>query len=265
MTLGRGVLAELKPIEYFMLAFARRHADAFPDDPLDAHSPFPKAFNVAQEIMGVVVDHVIRQTPLPEPLASLSGVDELVREVEARHIWAAIPESRRWNGVVALSDLFLTEGIVGPEDTYFDQRFIDYLAAQPVDLAQIHWRKFEQLAAEYFRRVGYRVELGPGRDDGGVDILASRQDEVVGPTLVVVQCRRYGETNPVGVEAVRAFWATVGDTAATRGLIATTSRLTQGARDYCDARRYRLSSADGTRVREWLKAMASPTVSGRPD
>jgi restriction endonuclease Mrr len=74
---------------------------------------------------------------------------------------------------------------------------------------------------------------------------------------VVIQCRRFGKSNVVGVESVRAFWATVNDVDATRGLIATTSRLTTGARAYCEARRYRLNAAEAVNVMEWLQRMGS--------
>lgn len=254
-----GVLGDPRPIEALAVEFARRHVTAFPDDE-DGWLPLPKIHNVVQDVNRVVVRHVVDNSPLPDLFKSLAGIDELVRDIRMRHIWNDAPVDKPWDGTASLSALFETEEVFGAEGTYFDQRYIDYLAAQPVDLTRIHWRKFEQLTAEYFRRAGYQIQLGPGRDDGGVDVLAERMDAAVGPSLVVVQCRRYGESKPVGLDAVRAFWATIGDQSATKGLIATTSRLTRGARDYCNARRYRLSSADGANVRDWLGRMASPNA-----
>ncbi len=34
----------------------------------------------------------------------------------------------------------------------------------------MHWRKFEELTAEYLQREGFNVELGPGINDDGVDV-----------------------------------------------------------------------------------------------
>lgn len=48
------------------------------------------------------------------------------------------------------------------KDARFDQRFINFLAANLKDVDRIHWRQFERLAAEYFSRQGLYVELGSG-------------------------------------------------------------------------------------------------------
>jgi restriction system protein len=195
-------------------------------------------------------------TALPEDLSATSGISQLLEEARPRHILTLMPQSRAWDGLLSLNDLFEGEHVASSPESYLDQRFIDYLAAQPGHLSAIHWRQFEHLTGEYFRRNGYIVRIGPGRRDGGVDVIAERTDVTVGPELVVIQCKRFGDNNPIGVDSVRAFWATVTDQNATRGLIATTSRLTIGAKDYCDARRYRLGAADAANVGQWLTQMA---------
>lgn len=73
--------------------------------------------------------------------------------------------------------------------------------------------------------------------------------------MILVQCKKYSENNPVEVDSIRAFWATVDDSGATKGIIATTSRLTSGAKDYCKAKMYRLDSADNTNIKGWLQSM----------
>ncbi|MGO8747122.1 MAG: restriction endonuclease [Thermoguttaceae bacterium] len=78
-----------------------------------------------------------------------------------------------------------------------------------------------------------------------------------GPELIVIQCRRHNEKNLVTTEEVKAFWTTMNDDGATRGLYATTSRLESGVRQYCDARHYRLSRAEGDNVAQWIRDMAS--------
>jgi restriction endonuclease Mrr len=80
-----------------------------------------------------------------------------------------------------------------------------------------------------------------------------------------VQCKRYAGSNTVKIEEVKAFWATLDDVGATRGLVATTSQLEEGARSYCSARRYRLAAAEGEHVRQRLRLLASPDARRDPD
>ena len=46
----------------------------------------------------------------------------------------------------------------------------EYFGEYPGDLHRLHWREFEELLDSIFRNQGYYTELGPGRNDGGVDI-----------------------------------------------------------------------------------------------
>ncbi len=71
---------------------------------------------------------------------------------------------------LALDKLFSGEHIPGDPTVYLDQRYIDFLAKNGEDFGRIHWRNFERLATEFFRRQGYEVDLGKGTKDGGVDV-----------------------------------------------------------------------------------------------
>ena len=66
-------------------------------------------------------------------------------------------EESIWDGVVPLADLFSTESIPRSDGAYIDQRYIDFLAAQPEKIARMHWRNFERLTAEFFSRLDYEV------------------------------------------------------------------------------------------------------------
>ena len=59
----------------------------------------------------------------------------------------------------------------------------NYLAANPEMLVAIQWRQFEGLAAEWLRREGYDVDLGPGRNDGGVDVPGVHRSAVAAHRL----------------------------------------------------------------------------------
>lgn len=188
--------------------------------------------------------------------------EELVIEYQKRHILnRTMPVCRQWDGMIPLNDLFESEDI--PPNTtsehYFDQRYIDYLGAQPHEIERIHWRQFEFLTAEFFRRHGYLVTITPPRGDGGVDVIVKREGEIVGPDLIVIQCRRYARDNSVSLDEVKAFWTTVGEHGATKGLVVTTSRLTRGGRVFVEARKYRLSVVEGENVKKWINALSSRT------
>lgn len=159
-----------------------------------------------------------------------------------------LPIKKQWDGIIPLSALFESEEKPGhtlPEH-FLDQRYIDYLHKQTEKVDKIHWRQFEYLTAEYFRRNGYIVGIGSGRADGGIDIAAKRDEGVIGPELIVVQCKRTSESNPVDIDTIKAFWTTMNEeqTNATKGLIVTTSRLVKGAKEFCEARKYRLATAE---------------------
>ena len=212
---------------------------------------------VSQIVMSLTSDDESR-LPIPK-LTGLSAWESLKADFRKRNMMdSAFPDHRAWDGLLPLADLFDSEDAPTAVDSavFFDQRYIDYLAQQGEDLADINWRQFERLTSEYFKRIGYDVTLLSGRKDGGKDIVA-RRDGLVGPELILIQCKRYAESRQVGLETVKAFWATVQDEVATKGLVATTSSITSGARDYCDARMYRLGHADKLHVREWLRIMSS--------
>ena len=55
---------------------------------------------------------------------------------------------------------------------------------------------------------------------------------ISGPELILAKCKRFDDSTKFGLEVVKAFSSTVNDEGATRGLVATTSALTGGARKY---------------------------------
>jgi restriction system protein len=212
-------------------------------------------FNIAEtdimekiEIVSMLQHHLVKNAldkeALPKEFSTLPGIENLAKEFKDRY-------------VLPLDDLFDKESIpnASSPDCYLDQRYIDYLSSQTDELGDIHWRQFEYLTGEYFKRHGYEVEVTVGRRDGGIDVVAKKHDPITGPEMILVQCKKYSENNPVEVDSIRAFWATVDDSGATKGIIATTSRLTSGAKDYCKAKMYRLDSADNTNIKGWLQSM----------
>ena len=88
-------------------------------------------------------------------------------------------------------------------------------------------------------------------------MIAKREDEIIGPDLIIIQCRRYAGSHSVSLDEVKAFWTTVDEHGATKGLIVTTSHLTKGGREFAEARKYRLTAIEGKNVRGWIETLSS--------
>jgi restriction system protein len=256
-----GAIGDPKDARLLLMEFVQRNAEKLrpdQDDELKKLAPyFTPEIAAISDLENMIYGHRAEPTPLIRNLLVLPEWKELAQKCALRSISRTnIPESRKWNGTIDLRDLFQSEAAPRDPETYFDQRFIDYLNAQTGELTAINWRQFERLAAEYFNRTGYRVDLGPGRADGGIDLRAAKDRVLAGPEVIIVQCKRIKEGNEVAINDVKALWADVHDEGASKGLIATTARLAKGARDYCDARKYRLNRAEGDTVRQWIREMA---------
>jgi restriction system protein len=157
---------------------------------------------------------------------------------------------------VKLVDLFQSEEAPRTGE-FFDQRFINYLDRNPDKLGEIHWRQFEQMTAEWLDREGYKVELGPGRNDEGVDVRAWREDALPGtPPALLVQCKR--EKGKVGRTVVKALWADIHHEKAEAGLVVTTNDISPGAKRDIKARSYPITPVNRKNVRSWLSAMRKP-------
>jgi restriction system protein len=159
--------------------------------------------------------------------------------------------------LLALRSLFVSEQLPVDDKNFFDQRFINYLAMHSDKLPHMHWRQFEGMAAEWFARQGYDVELGPGRNDGSIDIrLWNEKSEPGAPPAVIVQCKR--QDRKIERVVVKALYADVLHEKAASGLIVTTSDISPGARRDCQARSYPITTANRSEVTRWIKAMRKP-------
>jgi len=171
-------------------------------------------------------------------------------------LFSRAKRSSSWSGSVPLSKLFKAEHIPDDPETYLDQRFIDFLAANENLLDKMHWRNFERLTAEFFKRMEYEVHLGPGSSDGGIDVrvwpLNSSHEN---PPLLIIQCKRFGKGRQVKVEVVKAFWTDVVFEGAAGGLIATTASVSPAGKKVTEVRGYPLSFAENETISKWAKSM----------
>ena len=162
-----------------------------------------------------------------------------------------------WDDTVQLRDLFQSESLETQCGKFFDQRFVDYLARDFRRIDNINWRKFEGLTGEFFERAGFKVEMGPGRGDGGVDVrIWAPEDDVGKPPLILVQCKRQQEK--VSQVIVKALWADVSDEGAQSGLIVTTSALAPSAETVRMARAYPIATVERGTLKDWIEQLRSP-------
>jgi len=162
-----------------------------------------------------------------------------------------------WSDSINLEELFKSESLESQYGEFIDQRFIDFLNRNNNKLGEMHWRKFEGLTAEYFDRQGYKVELGPGRNDGGVDVRVWKDKAGEGEApIILVQCKRH--KNKIDRTVVKALWADVQWEQADSGLIVTTSSIAPGAQNDCVARGYNIKQADKDVIGTWLESMKTP-------
>ncbi len=162
-----------------------------------------------------------------------------------------------WNKAIELKELFENESLESMYGTFLDQRYIDYLSMNIDSVSKMHWRKFEGLTAEFFIRKGYKVEIGPGRNDGGVDVRVWKAgNDNTSPPVILVQCKR--QKAKIDKVIVKSLWADVINEKATSGMIVTSSYLSPGAREVCTARSYPISETNRDTLKLWLGELRSP-------
>lgn len=169
----------------------------------------------------------------------------------------SIGRSINWTTTLELKKLFTGANETPEKGEFIDQRFIDYLSNNHDRLPEMHWRKFEELAAEFFHREGYKVQLGPGSNDDGVDVRVWKPDS--DPTdnpLCLVQCKRHKAK--VDRVTVKGLYADIEHEGAEYGVIVTTSELSPAARSTVAARGYPIREIEREGLRKWLSLLRAP-------
>ena len=169
--------------------------------------------------------------------------------ISPRPLWELIPEPiNTWlfflTGFGLLAFVFLRE--------VRRQRLLHILsqagqnAAQVLEMSIV---RFEDLAVELYRSLGYRVRRLGSRSRMGGDILLCRDED--GTWLV--QCR--GWHGPVNEEAVQQFWDEVQRRQADGGILITTGVFTRQARQWAEGKR--LSLMEGNEfLQAWRRSRA---------
>ena len=113
---------------------------------------------------------------------------------------------------------------------------LDHAQCTPELLKRLEWRRFEKLCAAYFEEVGFRADLA-GAGAGGVSINLYEQG--AGHARVLVQCRPW-TAHRVGIKPVRALRGAMASHNVGEGVVVTSGKFTQEARDFAGREGVRL-------------------------
>lgn len=213
-------------------------------------------YAIRQTALGLELTHtslrneISKDKKLPEELVEALTFTIMERVDDG----ITFPPSYNLDGATLLQSLFELEVFPLSNNTFIDQKFIDYLAVNGNEIEEIHWRNFERFIAEYFQRQGLTVVLGPGQNDGGIDIRVFNEKESKDP-LIVIQCKRYKSEHKVSIETVKAFHSDVVFEKAKLGLVATTSKIATGGKKIVEARNYNISFVEKEKVKNWATKM----------
>lgn len=95
-------------------------------------------------------------------------------------------------------------------------------------LLGLDWRELEWLCGVAYEHMQFQVIVTPRGDDDGVDVFAA--NHMPGQKgLVVIQAKKWNDSNPVGKREVRELLGTIDLHRATKGVLVTTGRYEAGA------------------------------------
>jgi hypothetical protein len=136
----------------------------------------------------------------------------------------------------------------------------EHFAKHPDHLARLGWRQYEEILDAVFRNQGFRTELGPGTNDGGIDIRLY-QSQSLPQMVTVVQAKKY-RTRPINLDTVAALFGNAVANKAHQGILATTSRFQPAAKKFAqsvssDINFPKIDLVDSKRVGGWCADIAA--------
>jgi restriction system protein len=100
--------------------------------------------------------------------------------------------------------------------------------------------EFERYLADVLRRLDWSIELTPESRDGGIDLKATKRDQIGIETQLYIQCKNQG--SPVSVEVVRELRGVLDPNV--QGVVAAPSGFTADARHFAQVAKIQLWDGD---------------------
>lgn len=94
---------------------------------------------------------------------------------------------------------------------------------------QMSDRDFEFEIGKVYSRLGYQTKVTKRSGDGGVDVIATKDNETV-----YIQCKHYGENTHLGAPELQAFWGCCSGNGISKGVMVCTSGLTKDAQAFAN-------------------------------
>jgi hypothetical protein len=143
-------------------------------------------------------------------------------------------------------------GLVQEDIADVHEELYSHFARRPDDLHRLSWREFETLLFRIFQNQGFTCELGPGSNDGGVDVRVLQRDPL-GDILTLVQAKRYAPKNKINLGAVAALHGVAHVENAQKTIFVTTSDYLPSARAFADRTRIPMTLATSNDIRDWCR------------
>lgn len=133
--------------------------------------------------------------------------------------------------------------------------WLEKLLYAQVSYNALEWRKFEEAIAELLEKDGHSVTLGPGCQDGGIDIIASKEDPILGTILSVWQAKMLKSGNHLRDATVRELVGAfhLNGIVATKGIIVTSTYLTRPALKLVNQHSHFLGKRDRDDLLRWIE------------
>ena len=133
--------------------------------------------------------------------------------------------------------------------------FIVRLSQNPLDLHQLNAKEFEEVIAELYAIDGYTTELvgSWNQADGGIDIVAVKDDIGSFQYRMAIQCKRYSPYRRVSAAPIRSLAGVLDRFHAHAGAIVTTSDFTKPAKEEAETFFWKISLIDFEGIVEALR------------
>jgi HJR/Mrr/RecB family endonuclease len=126
-----------------------------------------------------------------------------------------------------------------------------YLARHPEKTRDLTPRQFEELIADILKDFGFTTELTKATRDGGWDIYAYVKNAVTS-CMMFVECKKWSETNKVGIDVVQRLYGAAKGNRADKSMIVTTSFFTSPASKEREKYAAEMELKDYNDLKEWL-------------
>lgn len=171
------------------------------------------------------------------------GVSAHIYPLDDSPLFLPFLDRERWKWVC---------GLVQQDFADVHEELYSHFAKCPEDLQRLNWREFETLLFRIFQAQGFTCELGPGSNDGGIDVRVLQRDPL-GDIMTLVQAKRYAPRNKINMSAVAALHGVASVEKAQKSIFVTTSDYLPSARRFANRTPIPMTLATSADVRDWCR------------